>query len=56
MGVFLMYLIPKTTEHKKKTRYVVIHVVVVKKKGNIPGLKSNAPPAIKNMADNIKLF
>ena len=51
-----MYRIPRYTEHRKKNIYVVIQAVVVKKKGKIPGLRSNAPPAIKNIAESIKLL
>ena len=47
---------PKYTEPKKKTKYVVIQVVVVKRKGNIPGLRSNTLPTIKNMAEKIKFI
>jgi len=49
-----MYRIAKYKEHKKKTRYVVIHEAVVNKNGNIPGLRSNVPPAIKNIAERIR--
>ena len=45
---------PKYTELRKKTRYKVVQEVVVRKKGNIPGLRINAPPTIKNMTEKIK--